>query len=885
MEPTIFRFILRHSPGQQVLILVVTLVSFPFLYASLELPKRIINEAIGGGGFPRPLLGTEVGQVEYLLILCGLFLALVLVNGAFKFWINVYKGRLGERMLRRLRYMLFSRTLRFPLPHFRKISQGEIIAMVTAEVEPLGGFIGDALALPAFQGGTLLTIVAFMFVQDPILGVAAVALYPLQIILIPRLQKRVNQLAKQRIQEVRRLSEHIGETVSGMQEIHAHDTSELELAKFSRRLGGIFSIRLDIYRRKFVIKFLNNFLANLTPLFFYSIGGYLVIMGELTFGALVAVLAAHKDLSAPWKELLRFYQQKEDARIKYRQLIEQFQPPGMLDEDLQRKEPDAVTPLRDAVVVTNLSLEEEGGIKVVDGTSFRFDPAETTAVIGGSGASRTGLAQLLGRLLAPSEGSIRIGEANMAHLAEGITGRRMAYIDQNVHLFSGGLRDNLVYGLKHRPPRAAGHDDEGRRRHERFVKEARASGCTTSDAEADWIDYDGAGVSGPGELGTRILDVLRTVDLEHDVFELGLQGTIDPAADSGLAARILEARAALHQRMQDPALAALVEPFDRERYNCNMSVAENLLFGTPIGPRFRLDRLGENPHVQAVLGKVGLDREFLDIGLKLAEIMVELFQDLPPDHEYFERFGFIGADDLPMAEGCCRRVLSEGVESLDQWERDRFTSLPFKLVPARHRLGLIDEDTQRRLLEARRLLAAGLPADERDAVAFFDRDAYNAATSIQDNILFGKLVYGRPHGAQTLRRAIADVVDSLDLRRPLLEVGLDSPIGIGGGRLTVVQKQKLGIARCLLKRPDIMVINDATATFDPAGQKAIMDGLFEEFGGRGLLWVLNRADQARYFARSLVVENGKVVEQGPFDDLNQPGKLLHRMVAAEWKGR
>ena len=52
--------------------------------------------------------------------------------------------------------------------------------MVTAEVEPLGGFIGDAFALPVIQGGTLLTIVAFMFIQDPILGVAAIALYPVQ---------------------------------------------------------------------------------------------------------------------------------------------------------------------------------------------------------------------------------------------------------------------------------------------------------------------------------------------------------------------------------------------------------------------------------------------------------------------------------------------------------------------------------------------------------------------------------------------------------------------------------------------------------------------------------------------------------------------------------
>ena len=44
--------------------------------------------------------------------------------------------------------------------------------MVNSEVEPLGGFVGDSIALPAFQGGTLLTILIFMFIQDWMLGLS-----------------------------------------------------------------------------------------------------------------------------------------------------------------------------------------------------------------------------------------------------------------------------------------------------------------------------------------------------------------------------------------------------------------------------------------------------------------------------------------------------------------------------------------------------------------------------------------------------------------------------------------------------------------------------------------------------------------------------------------
>ena len=341
MDRNIFRYVLRYSARAQVLALLMTVASFPFLYFTLELPKIIINDALAQSG-SRTIFGQTLGQVHYLFALCGIFLALVLVNGAFKYVINVYKGIVGERMLRRLRYELYSRVLRFPLPQFRRVSSGEIVQMINAEVEPLGGFIGDAFALPAFQGGTLLTILVFMFVQDPILGLAAIALYPVQIVVIPRLQRQVNQLAKARVRQVRRMADRINETVAGVRDIRANDATQYERARFSRELGVVFDIRFEIYKKKFFIKFINNFLAQLGPFFFFSIGGYLVIMGELTLGALVAVIGAQKELYAPWKELLTYYQLMMDVHIKYEQVVAQFDPPGLRPEELQSADPEPV---------------------------------------------------------------------------------------------------------------------------------------------------------------------------------------------------------------------------------------------------------------------------------------------------------------------------------------------------------------------------------------------------------------------------------------------------------------------------------------------------------------------------------------------------------------
>src|SRR5690606_26969714 len=134
----------------------------------------------------------------------------------FKLHINTTKGRLGERMLRRLRFELYDRCLRFPPHHLRKVKQAEIATMIKDEVEPLGGFIGDAFVQPAFLGGQALTALAFIMWQSVWLGSVALAVLLLQAIIIPKLRVKVLMLGKARQLTARQLAGRVAETVDGM---------------------------------------------------------------------------------------------------------------------------------------------------------------------------------------------------------------------------------------------------------------------------------------------------------------------------------------------------------------------------------------------------------------------------------------------------------------------------------------------------------------------------------------------------------------------------------------------------------------------------------------------------------------------------------------------
>ena len=877
MESTIYRFILRYSKREQIILLAMTLISFPFLYYSLDLPKRIVNEALGAKGeteFPVTFLGFEFEQLEYLWTLSGLFLALVFINGGFKFWINVYRGRLGELMLRRLRYELYTRILRFPIPHFRRVSQGEIIPMVTQEVEPLGGFIGDSISLPAFQGGTLITILFFMFVQDPILGLAAIALSPVQAYIVPKLQRRVNALGKERVRTVRVLSDRIGESISGVQEIHANNMARLMLARFTAQLGVIYDIRFEIYQRKFVIKFLNNFIAQLTPFFFYAIGGYLVIMGSLTLGALVAVLAAYKDLSAPWKELLAYYQRKEDARIKYEQVIDQFDLPDMMNEDTLVAEPDGPQPLDGELRTNNLGLVDDDGEVQFEGVALTVPPGTHMALFGPGGAGNEALAMTLARLMHPTSGRITVGKADLLSLPEAITGRRMGYVGPSTYVFSSTIRENLLLGVMHRPTGPARDDPSVGA----ALESAAQAGNSTDDPGGPWVD---AAALGEGEaLGAKLVEDLKLVELDDDCYSLGLRGTIDPQARPQVAERILAARQSFSERLaEDPQLVDLVEPFAADRYNTNATLAENLLFGTPVGPAFQPDTIAAHPYVRRTLESVALTDDLLKMGRDVAATMVELFADLPADHEFFGQFSFISPDDLPEFQALLNRVERIGLEKVPEEDRARLLSLPFKLIPARHRLGMLDDDMQRRILEARDVFARDLPEELQGSVAFFSAEAYNAAASLQDNILFGKIAYGQADSVARVGAVIGAVLDDLDLRPTVMEVGLDFEVGIAGAKLSSVQRQKIGIARALLRRPDILVLNDAAATFDASAQRRLVANVLQAMADRTVIWSTQRPDIARLFPMVSVMRAGRLAETGPIDDLDREGRVFHEIAA------
>ena len=861
----LFAFIWRNSRKEQIVILAIVLVSMPFYFASLDLPKSIVNDAIQGRAFPDGKLlanvlhihltlpqflgggllydfpGIAVSRLVYLAVLSGLFLALVLVNGAFKYVINMRKGKLGERVLRTLRMGLFAQVLGLAPEAARNVKASEVATIIKDEVEPIGGFTGEAFVQPVFLAGQALTALIYILLQSPSLGLLTVAMVGVQGFIVPRLRREQLRLGRMRQLQSRALAGRIGEVVDGLGEVANHGAGAYERQRIAGLLDQLFWVRYRLYGRKFMAKFINNLLAQITPFLFYLIGGFYALAGTLDIGQLVAVIGAYRDLPPPLKELIDWDQQRQDVAVKYDQVMEQFSGAAPLSQTQTE-----VPSLAQGLIETQaLRVAGAGGEALLERASLSLPLGSAIALCALSGNGASVLAQVIGRRIAAYSGAVRIAGHDLATLPVAALGRRMAYAGPEATVFQGSIRDNVLYGLRLAPKDATD-----------TISPERADG-PARDASA--IDYPAAGAADAEEIDARIIAALFAVGMDDAVYRLGLASTIDPKRQSDLATRLVAARRAVNERLTAEGARGLIESFEPALFNVNATIGENLLFGVAHSSAFADEKLAGHPLVRPILDATGLTALLDEMGRKIAATMVEIFQGVSADHYLFEQFSFIQPDDLP----ACKEALARAGGQRNESDAAQFIGLSLRYVEPRHRLGLLTRDLSQRMLQARAAFMATPAADIRGDIEFYDPDRYCAAAPLRDNLLFGRIAHGTRDAAARVLETVRKLLQEQNLEREVFRLGLDHPTGPGGRLLQPADRSAIALARSLIKRPEILVLNQPFGAFSEAEARILLARIRAFTAGATLIAVTRDPALARTFDYVVEVDNARVKWAGP----------------------
>jgi len=318
---TLAGYVWRMSGRHQFGVCAVALVVAALTAVPLELQRRLIDDAIGGR------------DRTLLFWLGGAYLGVVLASAALKYALRLYQGWLSESAIRYTRGHLARLMRETPQADRDESEDGQSVSVIGAEVEKLGGFVGEGWSEPATNGGMVVCLLGYMIVVQPVMALVSLAFIAPQLALAPILQRRINRLVERRVALLRELGDTI--TAEGRERPEPGEraddggtgTGASADDPVGPNLQRLFGNRMRIYAWKFLLKGSVNLTNALAPVAVLIVGGVMALEGQTTVGVVVAFISGFERLADPVRRLVDYYRVASRTGVQHR-MIARWMPGG-----------------------------------------------------------------------------------------------------------------------------------------------------------------------------------------------------------------------------------------------------------------------------------------------------------------------------------------------------------------------------------------------------------------------------------------------------------------------------------------------------------------------------------------------------------------------------
>jgi len=293
----VYRYVLTTSGRHQLALVILTVAVSLLEVVPLELQRRVVNDAVKNRSY------------SAIVMLCSAYVAAVLVQGAAKLGVNIYRSWVGERATRDLRRRVQELVSSTSEATSTVEAEGVQASMIVSEVEQIGGFVGGSISEPLLQGGILVSVLAYMIHVDFWMALTAFVLFVPQLVFVPLMQGAMNRRVRDRVQIIRRLS------VSVVEEGVGHDAARGQAD--DERIQRVFALNMGVFKLKFSMNFLMNLSTQLQTIGALLVGGWAVYQDRLEVGAVVAFISGIHRITDPWGDLVNYFRDANLTQVRY----------------------------------------------------------------------------------------------------------------------------------------------------------------------------------------------------------------------------------------------------------------------------------------------------------------------------------------------------------------------------------------------------------------------------------------------------------------------------------------------------------------------------------------------------------------------------------------
>jgi ATP-binding cassette subfamily B protein len=384
----------------------------------------------------------QTKQYHGVLVFSGILLSLYVLA----FFVNYVQmrmmGGIGQRMLFSLRNAVFNKLQELPVDFFNQNKTGDLISRINNDTDKVNQFFSQSLM--QFIGSIFTMTGAGIIVLCINLPLGLAALSPA--ILVWIFTKSVSPWVKRRnaasMKSTGGLSAEIQESLANFKVIVAFNRRDYFRKRFEEANRENYSRSIQAGIANNVFGPVSTIAANIGQLIVLALGVYLIMKGHFSIGLLISFIAYVTNFYNPVRQLAALWANFQVAMAGWDRISLLLS----LETNLHLIEDDKSETCSSVMCFRNVSFKYPNGKEVLHKVNFSLERGKTYAFVGPTGGGKTTTASLIARLYDPTKGTILFDGRDIRSFKTEERCRKIGFILQEPFLFSGTIRDNILYG-------------------------------------------------------------------------------------------------------------------------------------------------------------------------------------------------------------------------------------------------------------------------------------------------------------------------------------------------------------------------------------------------------------------------------------------------------
>ncbi len=401
--------------------------------ATTELFNGIVSKLGGGEGIDFEAIG------RILLFL----LALYAVSALLSYLQGFLMTGVTQKLTYRMRNEISEKIHRMPFKYFDEKNHGEVLSIITNDVDTLSQSLSQAATQVVTSSATLIGVLIMMFSIDWLMTLLTLLILPVTLVLVSLVVKKSQPFFKRQQEYLGHVNGQIEEVFGAQNIVRAFNAEEKTTEEFNKDNNVLYSSAWKSQFLSGLMQPVMNFIGNISYVLVAIVGGYLAINGRITVGNIQSFIQYSKQFTQPISSLAQVSNMLQSTAAAAERVFEFL---AAEEEDQTVTNPVSVEGLSGNVTFQNVKFGYVPEKIIINDFSAQVKEGQKIAIVGPTGAGKTTVIKLLMRFYDVNGGAILVDGHDVRSFNRSELRNMFGMVLQDTWLFNGSIMENIRYG-------------------------------------------------------------------------------------------------------------------------------------------------------------------------------------------------------------------------------------------------------------------------------------------------------------------------------------------------------------------------------------------------------------------------------------------------------